>query len=120
MARHNREASGSDQRGFEYTISYQPDWLGHVKVTRLLETGRQSTKALFANPEDPRREPGQQVRTGIRCSEQGLAFELVVMDPDRVIRRIIVETGPAEPGAGGGGRSTDGLDGVQFSIEPRR
>jgi hypothetical protein len=54
MARHNREASGSDQRGFEYTISYQPDWLRQVKVTRLLETGRQSTKTLFVNPDGTR------------------------------------------------------------------
>lgn len=117
MARHNREASGSDQRGYEYTISYQPDWLGQVKVTRLLETGRQSTKALFANPEEAAREPGQQVRTAIRCSEQGMGFELAVTDPHRVIRRIVVETGPAE----GGQDETTGPDGaVQFTIEPHR
>jgi hypothetical protein len=117
MARHNREASGSDQRGYEYTISYQPDWLGQVKVTRILETGRQSTKALFANPDIPKAEPGQQVRTGIRCGEQGLRFELAVTDPARVIRRIIVET------ALDGSRSNEpgGADaaGIQFTIEPR-
>jgi hypothetical protein len=117
MARHNREASGSDQRGFEYTISYQPDWLGQVKVTRLLETGRQSTKALFANPDDTMREPGQQVRTGIRCAAQGLDLELAITDPDRVIRRIIVETVPA---AAGQGAVTAAEGAIQFTIEPRR
>jgi hypothetical protein len=114
MARHNREAGGSDQRGYDYTISYQPDWLGQVKVTRILETGRQSTKTLFVNPEDARGEPGQQVRTGIRCAAQGLGFELAIADPGRVVRRIIVETGPAD--GNGDGSSDD----VQFTIEARR
>jgi hypothetical protein len=113
MARHNREASGSDQRGFEYTISYQPDWLRQVKVTRVLETGRQSTKTLFVNPDNPGFEPGQQVRTAIRCEAQGLSFEVALRDPGHVVRRVIIETGP--PGAGGG--STEGD--VQFSIERR-
>ena len=34
MARHNRDARGSDQRGESYELSYQPDWLRLVKVTR--------------------------------------------------------------------------------------
>jgi len=50
LARHNREGQGADQRGFEYAVNYQPDWLRQVKVTRQLETGRQSTKTLFRNP----------------------------------------------------------------------
>ena len=49
MARHNRDGRGSDQRGFDYEIGYQPDWLQQVKVTRNLESGRQSTKTLFRN-----------------------------------------------------------------------
>jgi hypothetical protein len=112
MARHNRQASGADQLGHQYTISYQPDWLGQVKVTRLLETGRQSTKTLFANPEVPERRPGQQVRTAIVCEDQGLTIELALTDPERVIRRVVVETAPAAPGARSGGS-------VQFTIEPR-
>jgi hypothetical protein len=113
MARHNREASGSDQRGFEYIISYQPDWLRQVKVTRLLETGRQSTKTLFVNPEGSGCEPGQQVRTAIRCEAQGLSFEVALRDPRRVVRRVIIETGPADTD----GDATE-VD-VQFSIERR-
>lgn len=104
MGRHNREASGSDQRGFEYMISYQPDWLRHIKVTRLLESGRQSTKTLFVNPERPSREPGQQVRTMIRCAEQGLAVEVAVTDPGRAVRRIVIEAGPDD-------------DAVHFTLE---
>lgn len=104
MARHNREASGCDQRGFEYVISYQPDWLRQIKVTRVLETGRQSTKTLFVNPEAPCREPGQQVRTMIRCAEQGLSVELAVTDPGNAVRRVVIETEPGD-------------DGVQFTIE---
>jgi hypothetical protein len=114
MARHNREASGSDQRGFEYSISYQPDWLRQVKVTRLLETGRQSTKTLFTNPEASGDcEPGQQVRTAIRCEAQGLSFEVALRDPSHVVRRVIIETGP--PDTDGEASEAD----VQFSIERR-
>ena len=35
VARHNREGAGADQRGFEYGVNYQPDWLKLVKVTPL-------------------------------------------------------------------------------------
>lgn len=106
MARHNRETYGSDQRGFEYTISYQPDWLHQVKVTRVLETGRQSTKTLYSNSEPSVRKPGHQVRTAIGCEAQGLEFQVAVTDHDRVVKRIIVET--------------EGADGdVQFTLERR-
>jgi hypothetical protein len=114
MARHNREASGSDQHGFDYVISYQPDWLQHVKVTRTLDTGRQSTKTLFANPERPVRPPGQQVRTAIRCSAQGLEFEIAITDPGRAVRRVIIETGP-DPRAVASRNDSP----VQFTIERR-
>lgn len=113
MARHNREANGADQQGYDYTISYQPDWLRQIKVTRQLETGRQSTKTLFVNPDDVARQPGQQVRTSIRCEAQGLAFDLVVADPSRVVRRVIVET-EAVRGAGAGGERAV----VHFTIDP--
>lgn len=112
MARHNREGNGSDQRGFDYTISYQPDWLKQIKVSRLLPTGRQSTKTLFAPIESPEREPGRQVRTEIRSREQGLFFEVAITDPDQVIKRVIVETGTAGDGARGSGHEA-----IQFTIE---
>lgn len=110
MARHNREGQGSDQRGFEYVISYQPDWLRQVKVSRLLPTGRQSTKTLFTAEAPPEGKPGRQVRTEIRSAEQKLFFEVALTDPDRIVRRIIVETGP--------GRGRPDSDGdIQFTIE---
>jgi hypothetical protein len=92
MARHNREGNGSDQRGFDYQISYQPDWLYLIKVTRTLESGRQSTKTLFRNPGYREQSPGARVRTHIISGEQGLDFEVVVNDPREVVRRITVET----------------------------
>ena len=58
MSRHNRDARGVDQLGTLWRISYQPDWLEQVKVTRTLENGRQSTKTLFRNPERTGRRPG--------------------------------------------------------------
>ena len=92
MARHNREGRGEDQRGRTYMIGYQPDWLHQVKVTRGLDTGRQSTKTLLRNPEPPAAEPGPRVRTHISAPELGLDFEVVINDERRVVRRIVVET----------------------------
>lgn len=91
MARHNREGEGTDQRGYGYAIRYQPDWLRVVKVTRRLETGRQSTMTLFKNPGVKEAEPGDRVRTRIRSEEQGLDVEVALTDPDRVVRRVVVE-----------------------------
>jgi hypothetical protein len=91
MARHNREGQGADQRGYRFGISYQPDWLRHVKVTRDLETGRQSTKTLFRNPAKRREaEPGDRVRTRVISRDQGVDFEIVIGDPRRAVRRIRV------------------------------
>ena len=91
MARHNRDGHGADQRGHEYAISYQPDWLRLVKVTRDLETGRQSTKTLFKNPaEFAEAEPGDRVRTRVTSQDQGLDFEISVADPRALVTRIRV------------------------------
>ena len=91
MARHNRDGQGVDQRGYQYVIGFQPDWLRHVKITRDLETGRQSTKSLYKNPADVRgAEPGDRVRTQVVSEEQELDFEVTLTDPNRAVRRIRV------------------------------
>jgi hypothetical protein len=111
MARHNREGRGADQRGYDYDISYQPDWLHLVKVARTLESGRQSTKTLFRNPAEREAQPGPRVRTHIVSKEQNLDFEISVSDPREVVRRVIVET--VVPG------STDEEGTVVFIIEDK-
>lgn len=89
MARHNREGAGADQRGFEYGVNYQPDWLKLVKVTRQLESGRQSTKTLFRNPAGgPEAEPGDRIRTRIVSADQALEFEIALIDPRAAVRRV--------------------------------
>jgi hypothetical protein len=109
MARHNRDGHGSDQRGYEYHIGYQPDWLQQVKVTRNLESGRQSTKTLFRNPAATREQsPGTRVRTRVTSAEQRLEFEITIHDPRGVVRRVIVET--LAPGQGPD-------EAVSFSLE---
>jgi hypothetical protein len=113
MARHNREGHGSDQRGAEYEVSYQPDWLQQVKITRDLESGRQSTKTLFRNPGHREQSPGRKVRTRVTSRELKLDFEITVDDPRRVVRRVIVET--VVPGAGDAAAES-----VSFSIEDQR
>ena len=88
-----RDGRGTDQDGNEYEVSYQPDWLRWVKVTRTLQNGRRSTKTLFRNPDRLGfRKPGNKVRTRIRCSAEKLDFGIEVDDPTGVIRRIVVET----------------------------
>lgn len=101
MARHNRDGSGSDQRGHRYEVSYQPDWLRLVKVTRQLETGRQSTKTLFRNPADrAEAEPGDRIRTRIASADQGLDVEIAVDDEDgRVTRLRVACRVPGEHGS---------------------
>lgn len=77
MARHNRQGRGVDQNGFSYRISYPPDWLDRIRVTRKLPSGRQSTRTLFRNP--ARRPLGALnglVRTTIESPEQGLELTL--------------------------------------------
>jgi len=92
MARHNRDGRGEDQRGHEYRIGYQPDWFRQIKVTRDLETGRQSTKTLFRNPEAPLQDPGARVRTRVTAPDLGIDVEVAVHDARQVVRRITIET----------------------------
>ena len=91
MGRHNREGKGADQQGYEYQLNYQPDWLRLVKVTRTLDSGRQSTKTLFRNPTPRRSEtPSEKVRTRIVSRGQGLDVEVAVSDPDGCVHRVQV------------------------------
>ena len=96
MARHNREGRGTDQCGADYLISYQPDWLQQVKVTRTLENGRQSTKTLFRNTGRKGAPPGSKVKTRIASRKESLEFEIDVSDPHGVVKRIVVETDPGD------------------------
>jgi hypothetical protein len=97
MARHNREGQGQDQLGRNYVVSYQPDWFHQVKVTRNLESGRQSTKTLFRNPGPVEADAGSKVRTRIQSAELGVDVEVLVDDPVGAVRRVTVE---AMTGAG--------------------
>ena len=102
MGRHNRGGAGIDQRGFQYKLSYQPDWLRHVKITRRLPSGRQSTMTLFRNPvERGDRLPGDRVRTRVACKEQGVDFEVVVNTNRERIARVTVTCEVPEPGGKG-------------------
>ena len=91
MPRHNRTGRGVDQRGQEYEIGYQPDWLRRVKVTRRLASGRQSTMQLFRNPTDHQEAiPGGKVRTRVTSVEDDVDFEVVLSDPASRVTRITV------------------------------
>ena len=110
MARHNREGRGADQCGFEYGVNYQPDWLKLVKVTRQLETGRQSTKTLFRNPVNgPQANLGDRIRTRITSHDQALDFEVALTDPRAAVKRIRISYALPD----GHGREEE----VEFTLE---
>lgn len=91
MARHNREGTGEDQRGHDHEVSYQPDWLRFVKITRTLMNGRQSTKTLFRNPLRRREaEPGDRVRCGVRSQRENIDVGVAIDDPLRHVTRVRV------------------------------
>lgn len=101
MARHNREGRGTDQHGHSYLVNYQPDWLRQVKVTRTLESGRQSTKTLFRNPSlRSKAPPGDTVRIRVSSLEQGLDVEVGVGDPRMRVRKVQVHYAVPRPGGG--------------------
>lgn len=95
MSRHNKYARGKDQLGFRYRISYPPDWLDRIKVTRRLHSGRQSTKTLFRNPvRVPKTSPGGLIRIQIESGEQDLLVEARVRaDADRVGEVVVTWRG---------------------------
>ncbi len=86
MARHNRNGTGVDQLGFRYRISYPPDWLDRVRVTRRLPSGRQSTRTIFRNPSrNPAVDPGDLIRVRLESPEQDMVIETSVRTtPDRL------------------------------------
>ncbi len=95
MARHNREARGVDQHGELWHVSYQPDWLTRVKISRELPTrgGRRSMLTLFENPSRrAEAEAGKIVRTRIAAADGSVDFEIGLEDRTDVVESIIVET----------------------------
>lgn len=109
MARHNRDGRGRDQLGYVYAISYQPDWLKQIKVTRELPGGRRSTRILFRNTVLVRKSVDGVVRTTIASPEQGLFLEAATGAGDGRVRSVVLEW---EASDGGAGQSS-----VVFSIE---
>lgn len=104
MPRHNRVGTGVDQCGFCYRISYPPDWLERVRVTRRLPSGRQSTKTLFRNPaRSPEAAQGDLIRVTIESPEQELGVEATVRaDPERVGEIALQWHDPRDPDPGMG------------------
>lgn len=114
MARHNRDGYGADQCGADYRVNYQPDWLRLVKVTRELESGRQSTRTVFRNPAQTRESrPGEKIRAHVVSCEEGespaVDFEVAIRDPGLRVTRIQVACLVEGPGGE--------TDEVEFTFE---
>jgi hypothetical protein len=66
--------------------------LKRVKVTRQLESGRQSTKTLFRNPATgPEAARGDRIRSGVMSSDQALDFAVTLTDPRSAVKRIRIK-----------------------------
>ena len=106
MARHNRDGEGTDQHGSRYIISYQPDWLRQIKISRTVSgSSRQSTKTLFRNPAVcAERSPGDRVRTRVTSKDGKLDFEVTVTDKTGQVDQIVVT-------------ASDGKGDVTFTID---
>ena len=99
-----------DQYGWQYRISYPPDWLDRIRVTRRLPSGRQSTRTLFRNPaRKPLGEVSGVMRTTITSEEQGLEVMVSFGTGSGRVNEVVVEwqnsAGPA-----------DGMDRVRFRL----
>lgn len=90
MARHNREGKGVDQHGDLWVISYQPDWLKRVKISRQLPGGRRrSSLTLFRNPaRRAAEEPGKVIRTRIAAADGSVDIRLALEDRDSVVDEV--------------------------------
>jgi hypothetical protein len=94
MARHNREARGVDQLGTLWRISYQPDWLSRVKISRQLPGDRRrSMVTLFRNPaRRAQASPGRAVRTAVSSVDGTTDFRISVEDPEGIVESVVVVT----------------------------
>ena len=91
MARHNRNGSGTDRCGDRYEVSYHPDWLRCVKVSRQGAFGRRSARTLVSNREArPLRRPSDRVRTRITLPGSGQSIELLLKDPGAAVTDIVL------------------------------
>jgi hypothetical protein len=108
MGRHNREGEGTDQHGALYKVSYQPDWLRQVKISRTLSgSNRQSTKTLFRNPATcAERPPGDRIRTRITSKDAKVDVEVVVGDKAGQVEQVVVTS-----------RAADGKGDITFIID---
>jgi len=94
MARHNREARGVDQLGTLWRISYQPDWLSRLKISRRLPGDRRrSMVTLFRNPaRRAEASPGRVVRTGVAAVDGSTDFWVSIEDPEGIVESVVVVT----------------------------
>lgn len=94
MARHNRDDRGVDQHGELWQLSYQPDWLKRLKISRRLpDRDRRSTVTLFKNGADrAQSETGKVVRTRVRAADGSVDIELSLEDRTEVVESIVVVT----------------------------
>ena len=107
MSRHNRDGKGTDQLGFRYRISYPPDWLDRIKVTRKLASGRQSTTTLFRNPvRVPEADAGGLIRIRIESEEQGLEIEAAVRAAPNRLGEVVVNWRDPEETAPGAAKAS--------------
>lgn len=94
MARHNRDAKGVDQHGELWHLSYHPDWMRRVKISRQLpDRSRRSTVTLFKNDaQRAQAEPAKVIRTRVRAADGSTDFEISLEDRAGTVESVVVVT----------------------------
>ena len=94
MARHNRDAKGVDQHGQLWHLSYHPDWMRRIKISRQLpDRSRRSTVTLFKNDaERAQAEPAKVIRTRVRAADGSTDFEISLEDRTGSVESVVVVT----------------------------
>ena len=92
MARHNQEGRGLDQLGNLWRISFAPDWLKQVKISRDLPGGRRrASVTLLRNPARiARAGPGRWIRTRITSADGKIDVEIALEDRNLVVDHVVL------------------------------
>ena len=89
MARHNRTTAGVDQLGNLWRISYQPDWLRHLKLSQRVFGCRRTSRTVLRNPEERALTlPGRKIRTALGLADGAGEVAVTLEDPAGLVTGI--------------------------------
>ncbi len=96
-----QSGSGRDQRGFDYEVTYNPEWFRKLAVTRRDSNGQTTTVDVVTNPRTARSAPERPASATTHVkSNEGVDFTLVFRGRAKQVRIDYIV--PAESGKDNG------------------